>query len=133
MFIRIRVIIDRFLESPGWKTFFSTVIPICSGVLSGTFVAEISGPNGFVWRSFYLTKSFWALVVLSLLMYFYNRMVYLHEREIKRFLDNDYCKAYMRSKCLPEVAEKYKQLIRDGRGGELKRAMEELVQILGLR
>jgi hypothetical protein len=38
--------------------------------------------------------------------------------------------AYMRSKCLPEAAEQYKLLIKNGTGGELKQAMDELKKIL---
>lgn len=47
-----------------------------------------------------------------------------------RFSDNDYCMAYMRSQCLPEAAEQYKRKIRDGEGGELKQAMDELKKVL---
>ncbi len=121
---------EYILESPGCRTFFSAVIPIVAGVLSGTFVLEITTSNGLAWRIFYKAHSFYALFVLSLGIYWYNRALYLYEREVQRFLDADYCVAYMRSKCLPEAAQRYKELIRSGAGGELKQAMDELRKIL---
>ena len=118
------------VESPALKTFFSVVIPVSAAVLSGSFIVEISGASGLQWTSFYQSKSFYGLVVLSVLMYFYNRLLYTHENQAKRFLDSDYCIAYMRSKCLPEAADRYRELIRTGGGGELRKAMEELEEIL---
>jgi len=118
------------LESPGCRTVLSTVIPVVAGVLSGTFVLEITPPAGLDWGLFYKAPSFYALCMLTVVIYWYNRELYLYEREIDRFLDSDYCIAYMRSKCLPEAAERYRELIRSGAGGELKQAMDELRKIL---
>jgi len=121
---------EYLFESPGLRTFFSAIIPIVAGVLSGSFVIEITTSSGLAWGVFYKARSFYALVALSLAIYWYNRALYLYEREVQRFMDADYCIAYMRSKCLPEAAERYKELIRNGVGGELKRAMDELSKIL---
>jgi hypothetical protein len=55
---------------------------------------------------------------------------YKHEREIAKFLDNEYCVAYIRSQCLPEAAERYKELIRNGDVGQLEQAMAEIKRIL---
>lgn len=118
------------IESPAWKTVFAFVVPLVAGVLSGLFVAEMSTDGIILWGSFYKAKSFYGLIALALCMYFYNKAIYVHERELSRFLDADYCTAYMRSKCLPEAAERYKQLIRSGDGGELKQAMDELKKVL---
>lgn len=118
------------IESPAWKTVFAFIVPLVAGVLSGIFVAEITNSEGIAWTDFYKAKSFYGLIVLGFCMYYYNKSVYLHERELSRFLDADYCTAYMRSKCLPEAAERYKQLIRSGDGGELKQAMDELKKVL---
>lgn len=105
---------DKLFELPGWKTFFAVVIPVIVGILSGTFVAEISNGSLMDWSAFYRAKSFYGLLVMVVLSYVYNRAAYLYEREVVRFLDDDYCRAYMRSKCLPEAAERYKTLIRSG-------------------
>lgn len=121
---------EAILESPGWKTVFAFTLPILAGVLSGSFVTEITENSVIVWKSFYKSNSFYALLVLALIAYIYNRSVYLFEREILRFLDTDYCLAYVRSKCLPEAADRYKELIRTGDVGQLKQAMDELKKVL---
>ena len=121
---------EYILESPGCRTALSVVIPVVAGVLSGTFVSEVSSPGGLGWGAFYKAPSFYGLCVLCAVIYWYNRQLYLYEREAHRFLDSDYCIAYMRSKCLPEAAERYRELIRSGAGGELKQAMDEVRKIL---
>ena len=124
-------VLDKVIESPGWKTFFAVVIPVIVGILSGTFIAEISSSGGELhWPAFYRAKSFYGLFVMVVLTYGYHRAVFLYEREVLRFLDDDYCRAYMRSKCLPEAAERYKTLIRSGDKSELASAMKEFEKIL---
>ena len=123
-------ICERIFESPGWKTFFSSVIPVFSGLFSGTFIFEITTSKRINWKIFYKAKSFYCLVFLVLVIYVYNRSLFLYKKKTLRFLDDDFCLAYMRSKCLPEAAEKYKDLIRNGKGGELKQAMDEMKKIL---
>jgi hypothetical protein len=91
---------------------------------------EITTPAGLCWRGIFKTKSLYVLLVLILIDYFYNRTVFLREKEIMQFLDNDYCMAYMRSQCLPEAAKRFKELIRDGQGGEFRQAMDELKKVL---
>ncbi len=130
----MRTVFRRFhaslLESPGWKTFFSAVLPIAAAVLAGTFTVEITKDGALDWQHFYWAKSFYGLSTLSLVIYWYNRQLYLYERRVDRFLDDNYCRAYMRSQCLPEAAERYKELIRLGRGGELLEVMTEIERIL---
>jgi hypothetical protein len=121
----------RFLDSPRSKTLAFAISTVASGVLASAFVVEIALPGGgLVWANFYKCTSFYGLVVLLSIDYVLHRSVYIYETEIRRFLDADYCTAYMRSKCLPEAAERYRQLIREGKGGELKQAMDEIKKIL---
>ena len=122
---------DEFVvESPGLRTLFFAVFPILFGIFAGTFVFEITTPSGLAWVTFYKSRSLYCLLALTIAFYWYSRKVYLHDRELSRFLDADYCTAYMRSKCLPQAAERYKELIRNGNGGELQQAMTELRKIL---
>ena len=123
-------IVNTVFDSPGWKTLFSVVLPIIAGVLSGTFVAELIGPQGINFKIFYKTYSFYGLTLLTIVIYLYNRAIYLREKEISKFSDADFCVAYMRSKCLPEAAERYKEIIRQGHGGELVQIMAELKKSL---
>lgn len=117
-------------QSPALKTFFSALSLVATGVLASAFVVEINTPTGLVWSNFYRAKSFYGLFVLFLLLFFYNRALYEFETDVDRFLDKDYCTAYMRSQCLPEAAERYRQAIRTGAIGELERAMDELRRVL---
>jgi hypothetical protein len=128
---RIRGWLNRnVLDSPRFKTFCGFVLPIFSGILSATFVTEISTPNGLDWKLAITAKSTYGIIFLAIIIYKYNRAVFLREKEIRQFSDADYCIAYMRSQCLPEAAEQYKRMIRDGQGGELKQAMDEVKKIL---
>ncbi|PBB98371.1 hypothetical protein CK224_09820 [Mesorhizobium sp. WSM3862] len=83
-----------------------------------------------LWSYVYISKSFCGLVLLSAITFLYHRALYIHERKIEVFLSNDYCRAYMRSKCLPEAADRYRELIRSGNVGELTSAMEEFERIM---
>lgn len=121
---------QRLLESPGWKTFILATGTAAIGVLSSAFVVQISSPEGLLWRSFFRASSFYLLVGLILIIGWFQRTVYRHETRIRQFLDTDFCISYMRSKCLPEAAERYKELIRSGDVGELTRAMDELRKVL---
>ena len=118
------------LDSPGCKTFFGIILPIFTGVLSGLLIAELSTSTEINWKLLTKAKSFYGLVALIYIIYKYNRAIYDREKEVERFLDSDYCIAYMRSQCLPEAAEQFKRQIRDGKGGELKQAMDELRKVL---
>ena len=128
--MKLKDLKDRVLESPGWKTVFAFVLPLLAGVLSGVFVTEITQNSIIVWALFYKANSFYGLLFFGLCTYFYNRAIYLHEREISRFLDTDYCVDSVRSKCLPDAAERYTELIRSGNVGQLEQAMEELKKVL---
>lgn len=118
------------LDSPECKTIVGYVLPILSGVFTGTLILEISTANGINWKLLISAKSLYALLLLTVVIYKYHRSLYRREKEIRQFLDTDFCIAYMRSQCLPEAAEQYKRLIRDGQGGELKQAMDEIKKIL---
>lgn len=121
---------ELVVESPAVRTLFFAIFPILFGVFAGSFIFEITTPHGLAWEEFYKSRSFYILLLLTVAFYWYSREVYIHDRELNRFLDANYCIAYMRSKCLPQAAERYKELIRNGSGGELQQAMDELRKIL---
>jgi hypothetical protein len=118
------------LNSPLFKTLIFGISTILSGVLASAFVVEISPSSELKWETFYRTRSFYGLVGLLILLYVYNRAAYAYEINMLRFQDRDYCIAYIRSKCLPELAERTRRNIREGTGGELKDAMDELRKVL---
>jgi hypothetical protein len=117
-------------SSPGWKTFFSVVFPIAIGVISGAYVNEITTSDGVKWARSWSSTSFYLLIAAAIIMVIFHRAVYLHETSVDKFRDDQFCMAYVRSKCLPEAAERYRELIRSGDGGQLKQAMDELKKAL---
>jgi len=121
---------NRVLDSPTWRAVFFLLSTVFSGVLSGAFIAEITINGKLVWRGFYTAASFWALGGLSVLLYAYQRALLHREGHVSRFSDKEYCLAYMRAQCLPEAAQRYKELIRKGDGGEFEKAMAELRRTL---
>lgn len=121
---------QRLIDSPGWKTAIVSTCTAAIGVLSSAFVVQISTPDGVAWRMFYKASAFYWLISIVIFLVWYQRAVYQYETRIRQFIDTDFCIAYMRSKCLPEAAERYKELIRAGDVGELKRAMDELKKVL---
>lgn len=105
-------------------------MPLLAGIFSGTFVTEITTINGLDWQLAKSSRSTYVLIFLAFIIYKYHRLLLIREKEVSRFLDNDYCVAYMRSQCLPEAAEQFKRKIRDGQGGELIQAMDEFKKVL---
>ena len=119
-----------FLDSPGWKTFVFIAANTVSGVCASSFIVEISDSHGLHWDRFHHSPSFYVLLVAAAAMFVVQRAIYSRETEIHNFMDADFCVAYMRSKCLPEAADRYRKMIREGNGGEMKQAMDELKKIL---
>ena len=125
-----KAIIENHLDSPIAKTIAFVSSSIVAAVLAGTFVTEITVNNALDWKLFYRTWSFYGLVLQSLGVYAYNRFIFTRDRQIERFAEAEYCKAYVMSKCLPELAERYAQNIRNGETGDLKCAMDVLKESL---
>jgi len=121
-----RKLIENFLISPLARTIAFVSSSIIAAILAGTFVTEITVNGTIQWSQFYKTLSFYGLALQSILVYGYQRFLFSYERKVEKFADAVYCKAYVMSKCLPEMADKYIQMIRNGQGGDLKRAMDEL-------
>ncbi len=105
---------DKIQKSPLFKTIINIFSIFIFSILSGAFVTEITINNSLNWGSFYKTKSFYFLILASIFIYFYFRFQIQIDESIEKFKDNDYCTAYMRSQCLPELAQKVNESIRKG-------------------
>lgn len=125
--LRLKKFIFR---SPGLKVGISTVITILIGVFSGSLVTEITIGNEIVWLMFYRVFSFYALLALLLILVWYERFIYIFETDITQFGDPEFCEAYLRSQMLPELAERSRQLIRDGQTQELVVATRAVIDLL---
>lgn len=126
--------VSRFKKisiSPGGKTFTFSFSVIVSGILCGWFIVEITQGNKIIWGSFYTVASFYFLLAYLIFVYIYNRYIYQHEKKVCNFLDDDYCRAYLRSECMPELVKKYRESIQKGKvPEELNDIHKEIKKIL---
>lgn len=123
---------DWLLVSPLGKTFGFFISVILSGVFSGALITEITIEGNLDWSTVHEAKSFYVLLGLLIVIYVYNRFLYQEEQSVRKFLDNDYCRAYVKSKALPELAGEYRKIIRDRKNiKNLNDWEKELNKILG--
>ncbi len=108
-------ILEYIKERPEARTGIFILSVVLSGVLCSAFVTEITVEGKLVWSSFYKATSFWLICVYSVLLYLYNKFLYQYEKNIMNFLDDNYCKAYIKSQCLPEIVERWKKDLREGK------------------
>ena len=92
-------------KSPLIKTIVGIVLPIIAGVLSGVLIIELTNTDGnIVWSLWHEAGSFYALVAICLIVGVYHYGAYSFEKNILLYMDDEYCEAYVRSQCLPEVS-----------------------------
>jgi len=111
----MKTVLNYIRDLPEVRTGIFILSVLLSGILCSGFITEITVNGKLEWSSFYQTTTFWILCVYTILLYLYNRFIYLHEKNILKFLDDDYCKAYIINQCLPEITERYKKDIKDGK------------------
>ena len=126
----ISKIFDYIAKSPAIKTLVFGISTIVSSILAGLFIYEITCTGNIAWKSFYKANSFYWILLWLLLMYFYNAILFKKEIDIIKFKDEDYCKAYIRSQCLPAVAARYRNAVRSGNTSELKDIASEIKRIM---
>ncbi len=80
--VNLRNIEIAVIESPGWKTFFSAIIPIAVGFFSGLFVIQITTKDGIEISHFYEAWSFYVLLTIVVMVFFYYRAIYLYEKSM---------------------------------------------------
>ena len=111
----MKTVLNYIRDLPEVRTGIFILSVLLSGILCSGFITEITVNGKLEWFTFYRTTTFWLLCVYTILLYMYNRFIYLHEKNILKFLDDDYCKAYIINQCLPEITERYKKDIKDGK------------------
>jgi len=111
----MRKIIEYITKTPEMKTIIFVLSVILSGILCSAFVTEITINGVVTWKVFYKTNTFWFIILYCIVIYFYNKVVYKYEKNMLNFLDDDYCLAYIRQQCLPELVVKYKTDLKSGK------------------
>lgn len=117
----------KIFESPLIKTIISVFNVLIAGILTGSFVTEIAVNGELQWRDFYKTTIFYLLLLFAVFLYIYQKFLFNYERSILNFMDDDYCKAYMRKEYLPELARKTNELIKSGQdSGAVRDILDDL-------
>mgnify|MGYP001769527560 CR=1 FL=1 len=111
----IRKFLAKIGSSPEIKTIIFILSVLISGILCSGFITEITKDGKLDWTTFYKAVTFWLLIGYSFIIYLYNRFIYRFEKNILKYLDENYCKAYIVNACLPEITERYKQELRSGK------------------
>lgn len=119
----MKKLLNYIKDLPEVRTAIFILSVLISGILCSGFITEITVNGKLNWASFYKTTTFWLICIYSILLYLYNRFLYLHEKNILKFLDDDYCKAYIINQCLPEITDRYKKEIKEGKN------LSELIDI----
>jgi hypothetical protein len=118
------------IDSPALKAVVSTIVTALIGIFSGTMIVDITTAKGIAWKSAPSSLSFWVLLVLVVLFCYFQWITYKVETEIDRFRDLEFCQAYIRSQCLPELAGKYKAQIRAGGAITITQLMDEFWDLM---
>jgi uncharacterized membrane protein YfcA len=121
---------QRIADAPLAKALIPALLSAGIGVFSGSLVTEITVASELRWAEVPQTLSFYMLLVLTAAQIIFSRWVYEMDRDVMRFSETTYCLAFIRSRLLPEVAIRFGEQIRNGQGGELKRAMDEVREVL---
>jgi hypothetical protein len=121
---------QRLADSPLAKALIPALLSVGIGVLSGSLITEITSASELKWSEAPRTISFWGLFLLTGAQIIFSRWVYEIDRDVMKFAETTYCVAFIRSRLLPEVAIRFGEQIRNGEGGELKRAMDEIREVL---
>ena len=121
---------DYIVKTPAIKTLIFGISTIVSGVLSGAFIYEITLTGFLNWKFFYRTKSLYLIFSWLLMIYVYSHILYKKEVDVLRFKDDAYCKAYIRSQCLPAIAARYRYAVEIGNTSELKDITSEIKRIM---
>jgi len=111
----VKKIKDKLFRSPFFKTIVFGLSVLVSGILCSSFVAELYYEGKLHWEIFYRTTTFYLILVYGFIIYMYNRFLYRAEKNILNFLDDNYCSAYIINACLPDLIEKYKKDLKEGK------------------
>lgn len=122
---------EKIKTSPALRAVISVGSVIVTGILCGTFVTEITINSNLNWKLAYKAKSTYLLIFYGILYYVYIKYIYIQEKTILNYLDDDYCLAYFRSEALPELVQKYKEDMKKGKKmDKFKPYHKELEKIL---
>ncbi|WP_291366330.1 hypothetical protein [Acetobacter sp. UBA5411] len=126
----INAFLHRVYLSLGARTAVPLLLSLGVGIFSNFLVTEMTVNNKISWTSFYVTKSFYLLLFFLVLTYFFNRYLFLYEKDVLQFKEADYCVAYARSQLIPAHIEAARSKIAQGDTQSFEDAMAQVKKIL---
>ena len=115
-----------FLRSPILKTITFFLSVILSGVLTNSYISEITKNGKTIWAISFSSLSFRLILVYLVVIFYYNKMLMRYENDLYNFADQEFCKAYLTKELLPQWVKLQKDKIRKG---DLS-GLDELPEIL---
>ncbi|MBY6121841.1 hypothetical protein KUV64_22150 [Mameliella alba] len=119
-----------FYQSPGLKTATSILLTVSGGFFTSTLSTEITTAAGISWSVAPSTASFWLLLAVCVLTYFFHKFMHAHEHGIQAFQDTEYCIAYARSQLIPTQIQAYQKQIESGDLDQFEDAMSKIKESL---
>jgi hypothetical protein len=121
---------ECFYQSPGLKTAISILLTVSGGFFTSTLSTEITTTAGISWTVAPTTASFWLLLAICIITYFFHKFMHSYEHGIQAFQDTEYCIAYARSQLIPTQIEAYKKEIESGNLDQFEDAMTKIKESL---
>jgi uncharacterized membrane protein len=118
----------HWLLFPITRTIAFCVSVIISGILCGAFIVDITTSKGLDWSIYNKTWTFYAIILLILIVYLYNRKTYSVDQNIRNYMDQEYCRAYLRSECLPDLAFKMNTLVKQGANPQELKNVTDIIE-----
>ena len=110
-----------FLRNPWIRSIIPLLLMGVASVSGNTLVVEISNGNKVFWSEMPLKGSFYILLISTLLLGFYQFLIFRYDTSITKGYTAKQYEAAIRNKIAEDVADRSKKLIRDGEIEQLEK------------
>jgi hypothetical protein len=121
---------QKLFDSPLIRTIIDVLATTIISFFTGLLTFDITKDGEIIWTDLYRSWSCYILILSISLYCIYTKLTYDIDKDIQKFKDDDFCRAYVRSKCIPALANKYSDMIKNGNLDDLKQARSEVDRIL---
>ena len=122
----------KFTQKPWPKAIISILTPIIIGIISSIFITEITTHDGIKIATSISKISFYILLVLIIITFVYNLLIFKYEKTKPNFETKLNCITYIRSQMLPEIVGESVKKIKNGEINDLEKNMEKFKRMLEL-
>ncbi|WP_139995544.1 hypothetical protein [Kurthia sp. Dielmo] len=107
-------IVYKINEHPLGETIVFGISVIGSGILCGSFVNELTVNSVVEWENTFKITPTYLIIGYLLLIYRYNKCVYIQKTKISNFGNEEFLLNYIRKELLPEIVALQKEKIKNG-------------------